>query len=700
ALYDHGSAARWVETTDRPLGFAVARVVGTIGLVAVVVLFPSLGAHRFEAGAYLAVVTTPLEYLIERHTPAQATDRIHVWHDTITCVVVIALLPAAFVLGLVMGTAVIVASAVGLTRAHYLLVSWLYLMGMAAVAVTEDVYAPTLPLTVSGLALVMVGEHSLWYRRRFTIATRRTSMLIDSAGAVFFEVDPSALRFRSVNGQVDELLGRSAPEVVGAPVGEVIHAEDLPLLSRLAAGDSVAATVRCHHPDGSLRWLRTTTRLIDDRGERSFSGVAVDVTELEHSKHKLRRRAERDPLTGLQNRDVLTDALADQLRVDPKRAAIAIIDLDGFKRLNDTLGHPAGDEFLQLMGRRIGVLGGDGVRVGRLGGDEFAILVTGEAAGERIEAVARDALAAIATTVEVDGVDVQLTASIGIAPGHEGVVAADMLRDADIAMYQAKRARSGIRVFTDRPEELTRDQLGTSARIARSLEDELELWFQPVVETSARRIVAVEGLARWRHPELGILEPASFLPAVEQGGLSERLDWFALGSAAEFATRARADASPSSVAVNVSVVGLRSPQLLPYLRSLARDGFELDDLTIEISETDLHEDVSALTSTFHALRDLGVGLSLDDYGTGFSSLIRLREMPFTEIKIDRSFVAHAGTDSTDAAIVRSTVDLANELGLVTVAEGVESELIHRLLRGMGCRRAQGFLYSRARPLGD
>ncbi len=209
--------------------------------------------------------------------------------------------------------------------------------------------------------------------------------------------------------------------------------------------------------------------------------------------------------------------------------------------------------------------------------------------------------------------------------------------------------------------------------------------------------MAVEGLARWHHPEHGILLPSSFLPAIERGGLAARLDWLAFAKATEFAADAVAQVTPIEVAVNMTATGLRSDRLIPALEALRSAGHPLEHLTIEISERDLHDDIHELTTKLSDLRDFDLGLALDDYGTGFSSLIRLRDVPFTQVKIDRSFITDLASDRTDQAIVRSTAYLASELALDVVAEGVEDHATAALLIELGCTRAQGFVFAHPRP---
>ncbi len=303
--------------------------------------------------------------------------------------------------------------------------------------------------------------------------------------------------------------------------------------------------------------------------------------------------------------------------------------------------------------------------------------------------------------IEIDGHVFEMRASVGLTRGTEGVTTTELLRQADVAMTEARHTESRCLMHTATTARVSQEELGIIHRLSRKLEDELVMWFQPIVDMNTGETVALEALARWDHPERGILPPGAFLDAVAVGGLSSRLDLWALASTARVSGATTASGEPIRLSVNVTADGLRSPQLMPAIRQLRTMGaLAPDQLTIELSERDIDEDLKQLSPVLNELRRLGVGLSLDDYGTGFSSLIRLRDLPFTEVKMDRSFVSRITRDHTDWSIVRSTVEMSRLLELEIVAEGIEDVETAEALADMACGRGQGYLFARPAPLED
>lgn len=690
----------WIRPGDRPRHLAEQRAAAFVVLALVAALVEQLGPHRHMAAALFAFVFAPLNVAIERRAPAPLRDRLHIVHDLTAIVVAIAIVPVGWAAGLAVGTMIVVGAASTVGAREFAGLAVAFLSSMACIAAIHGVGGTWLPLIATAAAIGPIGTYGRWYRHQLRLAAGRTDLLIESSSAMFFEADQATGRMLALRGNAEGILGRSLDDLMRRPLLAYIDPTDHAELLRVVLADEVSTTVRYLHPDGSPRWLRLMGRQTPTTHGAVVAGVAIDVTELERSKQELRQRAEHDTLTGLNNRDVFIERLHQALDGDPEHVAVAIIDLDDFKWINDTMGHPAGDAVLRHIGDQMTTLVQEGLTICRLGGDEFGFLVRDSNPRRRAVQVAHGITMLLADGHLVERIEVKLKASIGIAIGWQGATSRDLLRDADIAMYEAKRNRRGVRVFSARPESLTSEQLSTVARLNRHLEDEIRLWFQPIVDLATSRIVAVEGLARWDHPELGLLQPASFLAAIQRGELSERLDRLALAASARFAADAAEQGTPVQVAFNMSALGLGSPSLLPHLRRMAAEGHRLDLLTVEVSERDIQEEIADLVSTLTQLRELGLGLAVDDYGTGFSSLIRLRNVPFTQVKIDRSFVTAITRDRTDRAIVRSTVDLARELSLLTVAEGVEDAATADVLRELGCERAQGFGFGRPRPAHD
>lgn len=410
-----------------------------------------------------------------------------------------------------------------------------------------------------------------------------------------------------------------------------------------------------------------------------------------------------DGLTGLPNRKLLTLRTRQALAAAGagRRLGLFLLDLDRFKEVNDTLGHAAGDRLLQIVAHRLTHSVRPGDLVARLGGDEFAVLlptVRDERAAREVAARLR---AALGEPVRLEGLTFDLEASVGIAlcPDH----AADfesLLQRADVAMYVAKESRTGVEVYSPAKDRSSPDRLGMLGDLRRAIDrGELELHFQPKVCLGTGRPVGLEALLRWRHPELGLLEPGRFLPMAEQTYLMCSISRHVLKTALAQAAAWRREGLEIQVAVNVSGRDLLDVGLAESVREeLARHGLPPEALQLEITERVLANEPAYAAETLTALAELGVPLSLDDFGTGYSSLVHLKRLPVEEIKIDASFVsrlAHtAGEAADDAVIVRSIVELARTLGLRSVAEGVEDAATAHLLRELGCDAAQGWFYGR------
>jgi diguanylate cyclase (GGDEF)-like protein len=408
-----------------------------------------------------------------------------------------------------------------------------------------------------------------------------------------------------------------------------------------------------------------------------------------------------DDLTGLDNRRSFSAEVQAAI-TDERPFALLMIDLDQFKELNDTLGHHLGDELLRCVGPRLGSVSRDGDVVARLGGDEFGVLVRG-ADTEAATAAAARLRAALARPFALAGISLHVGASIGIAvfPEH-AEDAGTLMRDADVAMYEAKRGRTGHEVYKPKDDHHSRDRLALAGEVRRALaQDEFALHYQPVADLDSGELVGVEALVRWRHPERGLLAPGAFLPAIEHTEVmrevSHRVLAMAINQAGAWFRTDRA----WRVAVNLSATDLLDRALVDDVAALLRRyGTPARRMTLEVTESILMTDPARAMEVLAELRGLGVHLALDDFGTGWSSLTHLQRMPVDEIKIDRSFVAAMATDAGSAAIVSSTVDLAHALGLRVVAEGIEDEATWTRLRTVGCDAAQGYYLSKPLAPGE
>ena len=415
-----------------------------------------------------------------------------------------------------------------------------------------------------------------------------------------------------------------------------------------------------------------------------------------------RREALRDALTGLPNRALFTDRVERALAVarrDGSRPVVMLVDLDHFKEVNDSLGHHHGDELLRQVGPRIARALRTSDTVARLGGDEFAVLLTGETGVEAGAEVAAKVLVALAEPFAVLGVELEIGASLGVAafPEH-GEDVETLLRRADVAMYTAKGAGGGHRLPST-TAHARQDAIDLVGDLRRAMDDgELSLVFQPKVDLLSGDVRGAEALVRWRHPERGLVPPASFIGHADHAGLMRPLTLYVLDAALAQAAAWHEEGLDLRVAVNVSSRSLLDRALPGEIeRLLEVHGVPARVLELELTEAALMSDPARAATVLADLHALGVGLSIDDFGTGWTSLGALGQLPVDEIKIDRSFVVGMGHDIGDVAVVRSAIDLARNLGVRVVAEGVADEQVRRRLAALGCDLGQGYLFSAPVP---
>ena len=463
-------------------------------------------------------------------------------------------------------------------------------------------------------------------------------------------------------------------------------------------------------PLGTIALLYARPRAIAELERDAFVAIANTVASaLASAQHVdgLEYLAHHDSLTGLPNRMFLHREFEEMLAApgaSARGAALLLLDLDRFKEINDTLGHPVGDRLLQQIGPRLAtVLGPDEGVLCRLGGDEFALLLPGREDRDGLRGLAGRLLAALRQPFMVDGMQLLVDASLGLAcfPA-DGEDSNALLRSADVAMYEAKRRGGGVAVYDRTLDQNSPERLGLIADLNEAIGGEgLELHYQPKRDLRSDRIVGFEALLRWQHPRLGLLLPDAFLPQAELSEAIHTLTDRVLGIAVA-QLRAWQDAGhPQSIAVNLSVRNLIDDRCLHTLgHLLARGGVDPARLELEITETALMHDPEQVAGRLDRIAALGVRISVDDYGTGYSSLGYLHRLPIHALKIDRLFVTDMCHGEHDAIIVRSTIALAHSLGLVVVAEGVEDAATEALLRTMGCDQVQGYWLSPPRPPGE
>jgi len=408
-----------------------------------------------------------------------------------------------------------------------------------------------------------------------------------------------------------------------------------------------------------------------------------------------REEAMTDDLTGLGNRRLLLRRLTDLLAEDgsQRRHALLLVDLDRFKEVNDSLGHPTGDELLRRLAPRLAGRALPDETVVRLGGDEFAVVVPDVAGPEAAIAAAERIGAALDAPITIDGVTLHLTASTGIAlaPEH-GREPTTLLRRADVAMYHAKRTTAGRTVYRPSDDWNTRERLQTAADLRRALDrGEVLCHYQPQLDLRSGRVAGVEALVRWAHPTRGMLLPEHFLPLAEQTGLMRQLTEAVLRAALADCKGWESAGLPLAVSVNLGADSILDRSLIGQVpQLLAETGLAAGRLVVEITEGSLLGDPEQVKIVLQQLHELGVSVSIDDYGVGYSSLSYLQRLPVDELKLDRQLVTPVARDKRAAAIVGSTVDLAHALGVRLVAEGVEDWRSLGRLVELGCDRAQGY----------
>ena len=549
------------------------------------------------------------------------------------------------------------------------------------------------------------------HRRALDEARHRFHHAFHSAptGMVLVRLDDG--RIVEANDSLAGMLQRSTSELVGRTLRELTHPEDVRASQshraqlELGVIDSYLVDQRYRRRDGAYLTTRTRVSVSEDDGILFAIHHIEDVTEERRTAEQLTHAARHDELTGIANRSYFMQVLEQRLTGSrPGLVGLLFIDLDHFKVVNDSLGHARGDELLRQVAQRLEGAVREGDLLARFGGDEFVVVLDGRGGPVDAATAAERLRAAVHPAVTVDGHEFFVTVSIGWSTNHDAGMSPDeMLRDADAAMYRAKsRGRDCVEAFQVGSHESGMQALRTVGELRRGVErGEIVPYFQPIVELQSGRIVGFEVVARWLHPDRGLLPPGEFLPFAEESGLLVSLGASMMRNSLSQMARWRAAGhsfANGSVAVNVGSRQLVDSSFLPtVVEILDETGLDPDSVWFEITESALLADARAATSTLREIRGLGIHLSVDDFGTGYSSLTYLKRFPVEAIKIDRSFVSGLGIEDEDSTIVEAVIQLGRALGLTVVAEGVESPLQLQRLRDLKCDRGQGYLFGRPRP---
>jgi len=497
-----------------------------------------------------------------------------------------------------------------------------------------------------------------------------------------------------------ELLGRQFTDLLSVDTGDRSTEERKTLGFHLSARFPFSDVIVSAASDQGIHWSLSGNPVFDDRGRfLGFRGIGTDLTEQRRSEQEITRLARFDSLTGLPNRAMMRQTLEEALRNAAHRqkgCSLFLIDLDRFKNVNDTLGHPIGDALLRQVAERLKLVMGEHGQVGRLGGDEFKAVLPGTVDIGLLESLARTLIEQVSRPYSIEGHRILIGASVGIAIGDPGRACADsLIRNADLALYAAKAAGRGQHAFYEpsmHSEAADRQLLENDLRQAIE-RGELEVVYQPIVRAATEEVSGFESLVRWTHPSRGAISPDTFIPLAEECGVIGKIgSWVletALKEAADWPDHVR-------IAVNLSPIQFNDPGIVDAIaRMIDESGISPGKVELEITEGVFLADSEGTEDTFSRLKKLGVRLALDDFGTGYSSLGYLKKAPFDKIKIDQSFVRGAASPtSRNSAIIRAIVSLADSLEMESCAEGVETHDDLALIRELGCSHVQGYIFGR------
>jgi diguanylate cyclase (GGDEF)-like protein/PAS domain S-box-containing protein len=540
----------------------------------------------------------------------------------------------------------------------------------------------------------------------------RFRSLVQNTSDVIAVISPQTVLSYAA-GSVERYLGAAPASLVGSDLLRFVHAEDQPRFQASIAEainhPRAPVAVECRVSGKNGNWSSLEFLITNLLSEPSVAGIVLnarDVTERKRLENQLSHQAFHDPLTGLANRALFQDRVEHALRRSRRLnepLAVLFMDLDGFKAVNDSAGHAAGDELLHEFAERLTGWARPGDTVARLGGDEFAVLIEGLVEPKEAESFARRVIERSRDPYLREGRKLLVGISIGIAVRSDPEDTADvLLRNADVAMYIAKaRGKGRYETFSPDMHAPIIASLETEAELRVAIEHgDLVVHYQPIVEFPSERVVALEALVRWEHPERGLIPPDDFIPVAERSGLIHQIGEFVLDEACRaIRSLPPGPEGPMHVTVNLSAAQFESPDLSQIVAAaLKRSDLAPELLVLEITETTVMSDTELTVRRLKALKKLGVRLAIDDFGTGYSSLSYLRRFPVDVLKIDRSFVRNIDESPEESALAQAILKLAQTFKLEAVAEGIERREQLDTLANMGCRFGQGFYFARPQTL--
>ncbi len=520
-------------------------------------------------------------------------------------------------------------------------------------------------------------------------------LLVDANGVMNYASPGLA---STLGHRPSDWTGRSLVDLVASDDRDAAAAE-LRKAAALPYGEMVKFEASLVRVDGQRRRVEATiANLLGGDAVDGLVATFRDVTEQRNLERQLSHRAFHDELTGLANRALFLDRMDHALRVtrpedDP--VVVLFVDLDDFKSVNDALGHGVGDQMLRSIADRIRQVAGTGDTPARLGGDEFALLLEDRGGIDRALDVAEGLLDALREPVALAGYDLAVLASVGVAVSTPGMTTAGLLRDADIAMYEAKRAgKSQIKIFDPAMRLTATRHLEFRSDLGSAIErDQLRLVFQPMVDLRTHRVVGAESLLRWEHPTRGPIAPSEFIPIAERAGLIVPIGRWVVDQSIKAASQWQ-ERGPQRVSINVSALQIRSPEFVDQVRrSLEVHRLDPTLVVLEFTETMLVEEIESASDNLAPLRELGVLIAIDDFGTGYCSLSYLQQFPVDIVKIDRQFIDELDEETLDMSLARMILQLTSGLDVISIAEGIERPAQLRALQALGCDIGQGYLLS-------